>query len=110
MWANTHLSWFLGPSLVALHALVAGRRVRGRLWAVFAACVASSFINPFGWRALWQPFDFFLHLRHQLMYRTIFELKPVDWRDQLTSPLALFADGSGLPSAGAAPQASGDAG
>lgn len=91
LWANTHLSWFLGPALVALHALVADRRSRGQLWVIFAACVATSFINPFGWRALWEPFDFFLHRSHELIYLTVRELKPVDpreWRE--LAPLALL--------------------
>jgi tetratricopeptide (TPR) repeat protein len=43
--------------------------------------LAVSFLNPFGWRALWQPFDFFLHQRNEPIYRTILELLPLDWND-----------------------------
>ena len=50
-------------------------------------------MNPFGWRALWQPFDYALHLRHELMYRTISELKPVDWRRYATTALPVLVGG-----------------
>ncbi|HKQ57805.1 MAG TPA: hypothetical protein VJY35_08035, partial [Candidatus Eisenbacteria bacterium] len=99
-WANVHLSWFLGPAMIGLHALVeSGRALRGargarplRLWLICAACVAVSFVNPFGGRGLWEAFDFFLHRRHELLYRTILELLPVDWREwRELAPLALTA-------------------
>jgi len=91
VWANVHLSWFFGPALVALHALAAKRGTRARLWAVAAACVAVSFLNPFGWRALWEPFDFYLHRSHELLYRAVLELTPpeiTEWRE--LAPLALL--------------------
>jgi hypothetical protein len=120
MWANVHLSWFLGPALVALHAgedtwrrlsppkrVPASRKGRlvaateshpssasspSRLWLILVACIAISFLNPFGWRALWEPFDFFLHRRHELIYRTILELNPPDFRESWREmvPLALL--------------------
>src|SRR5207244_4027293 len=74
-----------------------GRNAAGggpRTLAVTAlAAVVISFVNPFGWRALWLPFDFVLHLRHELMYRTIRELEPVDWRLFIRTTLPLIVAG-----------------
>ena len=115
IWANAHLSYYLGFVILAIYLAeewVVTRRgwrrpassppeaQRGRSWrgacrlaVVGLAAFAISFVNPFGWRALWQPFDFFLHLRHELMYRTIAELKPVDWRRYVHTVLPLLAGG-----------------
>jgi hypothetical protein len=60
---------------------------------VTLAAAAISFVNPFGWRALWQPFDFFFNLRHELMYRTIKELEPVDWRVYVHTALPFLVVG-----------------
>ncbi|MGH7730452.1 MAG: hypothetical protein ACRENJ_04295, partial [Candidatus Eiseniibacteriota bacterium] len=88
VWANSHLSWFLGMILVGVHWLAAqlaamrrrsgdaGRDPRpNRLLLVALASLAVSFLNPFGWRALWQPFDFALHWRDEPMFRAIGELQ-----------------------------------
>ena len=90
VWANTHLSWFLGMVLIGIHwlaAQVAARRRRpgdtgpgprpNRLLLVALASLAVSFLNPFGWRALWQPFDFALHWRGEPMFQAIGELQPL---------------------------------
>jgi hypothetical protein len=86
-WANTHLSYFLGFILLGLHGLaaqIAAWRHRasptrvpgpGRLALVGLAALAVSFVNPFGWRALWQPFDFALHWRNEPMFVNIGELQ-----------------------------------
>ena len=34
---------------------------------------------PFGWQALWQPFEYFLYWRNEPIYKTIGELNPVDF-------------------------------
>lgn len=78
-WVNTHVSFplfflVLGTHLVATRA--SGKR---RLWGIAALCALVLLLNPFGWRALGQPFEFALHLRGEPMYRLIAELKPVDW-------------------------------
>jgi Flp pilus assembly protein TadD len=88
VWANTHLSWFLGMVLIGIHWLAAQlaalRRKPGdtgpgprpnRLLLVALASLAVSFLNPFGWRALWQPFDFALHWRGEPMFQAIGELQ-----------------------------------
>jgi Flp pilus assembly protein TadD len=38
---------------------------------------AIAFANPFGWAALWQPFDYALHLSREPLFRGIGELQPV---------------------------------
>jgi tetratricopeptide (TPR) repeat protein len=54
------------------------------LWALLA-----SFVNPFGWRALWQPFEFFFHWRHEPIFRDIVELRPIDWSQNWRNGLPL---------------------
>lgn len=91
IWANAHISYYLGLTITGVHAVAATIVSRGRtaegvpaqrpgaLWAALAACVAVSFVNPFGWSLLAQPFDYFLVWRHEPIYQTIGELQPVDW-------------------------------
>ncbi len=108
IWANAHVSYYLGFVILGFYLLeawlVARRGARGRSGAgafpgsrrlaiVGLAALAISFVNPFGWRALWQPFDFFLHLRHEIMYRTILELKPVAWRLYINTALPVLVGG-----------------
>jgi hypothetical protein len=95
-YANAHLSYYFGLAIIAIYALDARRRraphVR-RLWIVLAAAAAASFLNPFGARALWQPFDYYLRLRHELLFRTIGELAPLDWSRSLTTGVPLLFGG-----------------
>jgi hypothetical protein len=109
-WANVHLSYFLGLALIAIYALDSAWRAghaRTRrapaadggvtrrtslAWVLLAAC-AASFVNPFGGRALWQPFDYFLSGRHESIYRGIPELSPVDWSRHLFDGLPLLLGG-----------------
>jgi hypothetical protein len=87
-WANTHLSYFLGFLLLGIHwgaaqaaAWRRDRRTAGadprprRLVLVGLAALAASFLNPYGWRALWQPFDFALHWRNEAIFAGIGELQ-----------------------------------
>ena len=99
-WANTHISWYLGFAVTGtylLDDLLPGRgggaaaRIRARRLAIVAlGALAISFVNPWGWRALWQPFDYFLHWRHEPIFQIIRELRPVNWRDYERSPLPLL--------------------
>ncbi|HKQ57943.1 MAG TPA: hypothetical protein VJY35_08740 [Candidatus Eisenbacteria bacterium] len=84
LWANVHISYWLGLVVLAVYALDEvlrrDRPARGpALWMVLLAAMAISFANPFGVRALAQPFEF-LFARTDPMYRTIGELQPLDWR------------------------------
>jgi len=93
-WANVHISYWMGLAVQAIYFLGAwpdGRtsvsapleRAGWRGWrapvAIGLASAAASFLNPWGWRALSQPFEYFLYWRHEAVYRTIAELTPIDW-------------------------------
>ena len=112
-WANVHISYYLGLALIGIHAVsrretasapspeplpggVAGllaRVDRLPLLAVLPLAAAVSFANPFGWRALWEPFQYFLVWRHEPVYQPIPELAPllVTWRSQLRDGLPVLA-------------------
>jgi hypothetical protein len=94
VWANCHVSYFLGPVVLGLYHLgsddaervTAAGKPRGgargmapRLPWVGLAMIAISFVNPYGWRALWQPFEFALFWRREPIFETIGELRPVMW-------------------------------
>jgi hypothetical protein len=107
IWANTHLSYWIGLALIAIHWVSGPRRapasseegapLRGWLSrlddlplpVVLALCAAISFANPFGWRALWQPFEYMLIWRREPVYTAIPELAPLylNWRAHLRSGL-----------------------
>jgi len=103
-WANTHPSYYLGFIMIGVHLLedlrwlngargaeaAAARAAFRRLSAIALAGLAISFVNPWGWRPLWQPFDFFLHLRHEPIYQGIGELQPLDWRNNDRNGLVLL--------------------
>jgi len=96
IWANAHISWYLGFAVMGAYGLddlvharrdsAAAARLRRLAWTALAA-LAISFVNPWGWRALWQPFEYQLVWRNEPIYRTIVELNPVDWTNYLWSPL-----------------------
>ena len=107
VWANVHLTWYLGFVLLGVHladalwtawrppgtdptARDAARARAAGLVRVGLACVAVSFVNPFGWRALWQPVHYVLFMRHEALYRLISELGPVDWSRNLWNGLPVL--------------------
>jgi len=98
LWANVHVSYYLGFLLLGVHLIDAHWRAwRGdrdarpaMLWAATAAAAAISLLHPGGWRALAQPFEFALFWRNDPMFRTIVELQPLMWRDALRSGLPLL--------------------
>jgi hypothetical protein len=92
IWANCHISYHLGLLLLGIHAVeahFAGQRPT-KLWKVLAAALAVSFVNPFGWRALWQPFEYFLFWRHEPIFKIISELGPIDWTLNRRNGLAVL--------------------
>jgi hypothetical protein len=93
LWANAHISYYLGFVLAGGYLLDDLLRRRGHareLALAVAAAAAASFVNPFGWRALAQPFEYFLRGRHEPIYSTIGELQPIDWSVSLANGLPLF--------------------
>lgn len=101
LWANVHASWWMGLAFTALFAAEAAWRggrdpaARGEARALagwLALSALASFVNPFGWRALAQPFEYQFVSRNDPLYRTIAELGPVRWREHLRDGgIALFA-------------------
>jgi hypothetical protein len=93
VWVNTHGSWALGLILfflVAVSGFVEGRwgLVESRRWTRSetkqlilsgAASVGALFINPYGWRAVWYPFD--LALNQKLNIAHVQEWTPVNFQD-----------------------------
>jgi hypothetical protein len=61
-----------------------------KLIAVTLAADLVSFVNPFGWRALWLPFEFMFFLRSEPIYRTIGELQPVMWSNNARNGLPVL--------------------
>jgi hypothetical protein len=97
LWVNAHISWWMGIALTSvfladarLRAPRPGRR-RGRARSIWLAqSVAVLFINPFGWKAVTQPFEYQLSLKDDPLFRTIAELQPVDWSVNVANGLPVF--------------------
>jgi hypothetical protein len=102
VWANIHPSYYMGFVMIGFHVLDDLRLARWgkgpegfgaaedarRLVLLACAGLAISFVNPWTWRPLWAPFDFFIRLRHEPLYREIGELKPLDWHNNARNGLA----------------------
>lgn len=96
LWANAHVSFWMGWVVTALHlgdALLRERRIPVPLTIAFVASVACSLVNPFGIETLAQPFVYQLTLRNDPLYRTIAELHSVDWSRNLWNGLPLLVAG-----------------
>ena len=89
VWINSHISYPIGFAVIGAYLIEAHWSARrpgadpgrsaGSLWLVALAALAVSFLNPFGWRALWEPFDYYLHWKGDPLYFTIAELRPLMW-------------------------------
>ncbi len=96
VWANCHISYHLGFAILGAYGLDAWIRERRPPWKLIGIGtigLGASFVNPFGWRALWWPFDFALHQRHEPIYVTIGELEPLRWRENLWNGAPLLVLG-----------------
>ena len=96
IWANTHISYYLFFVVLGIHLLAAhlpprrtGAPPVRELWLTGLAAAAISFVNPSGWRTLWQPFEFWLVWRKELIYQSIGEMGPVEWSIHRTDGLPL---------------------
>src|SRR6185503_10456816 len=106
LWINVHISYYLSLVLLLVYQLpwaspLAQRpaqrdQLRRKLAMTTVAAAAAVFVNPFGWRAVAEPFDYFFHWRHEPLYKSIAELHGIDWhfhfRDGLL-PLMLLWPG-----------------
>jgi hypothetical protein len=103
VWANAHISWYLGFILLGamtIDALLAaargdasGRARSRRLALVAGASIVASFLNPFGVRLLAQPFEFAFSWRHDPMFQAIGELQPLVWSANLKNGLPIMMAG-----------------
>jgi hypothetical protein len=100
LWANSHVSYYLGFALVGIHLLDAHLRARApgargprSLWWIALAMAAVSFVNPYGWQGLARPFLFAFSWRNDPLVARISELKPLDWKINLMNGLPLMVAG-----------------
>lgn len=97
LWANVHISWWIGLAVQAIYFADAWWSRRSgtsaplaRLAVIGALSGAASLVNPFGWRALAQPFEYWFRWRHEPIFQTISELQPVDWAANVRNLLPLL--------------------
>ena len=91
VWINAHISYYLGfVVIVAFFLDGLWKRSRGdetgrpmRLLLVMLAAGVACFANPYGLRAIIQPFDFFLHGRTEPIFRYVDELQPLEWSENI---------------------------
>ncbi len=90
IWTNTHGSWLIGIFLLAVYlicgwftvqrgSIVPSRRSQTdqmRLCWILLGSVAVLFLNPYGWRLVWNPFD--MMFQQKLNIATIEEWRPLD--------------------------------
>lgn len=95
LWANAHISYYLGfivSGAYLLDDLIHRRQGRrpGALALAIAVAAVASLANPFGWRALLQPLDYFTIWRHEPVYQSIGELAPIYWDVHYRDGLVLW--------------------
>lgn len=90
LWINLHGSWFIGLGLLSLYILCGLFSIdigvfkqaafspseRNRLILVFLGCLAAVFVNPYGWRLVWNPLDMLLN--QKLMIAVMDEWQPLN--------------------------------
>ncbi len=95
LWANAHISYYLGFIVSGAYLLDdLLHRKQGRKPLVLAlamgAAALASLANPFGWRTLVQPLEYFTVWRHEPVYQSIGELAPIYWDVHVRDALPLW--------------------
>ncbi|HXS82721.1 MAG TPA: hypothetical protein VN896_08365 [Methylomirabilota bacterium] len=92
LWANAHISYYLGFIISGAYLLddLLKRRAPGALALAMAAAAVASLANPFGWEALVQPLQYFTVWRHEPVYQSIGELSPIYWDVHVIDLLPLW--------------------
>lgn len=100
IWANTHASYSIGFVMLGIHLLDAHFGPRAKvgpnpraLWLAAGAAAAVSFLNPYGWHALWRPFQYSFEWRHDAFMAGISELMPLQWNVNISNGLPLLIAG-----------------
>jgi hypothetical protein len=99
-WVNAHISYplffVIGIAYLA-DATWRARRTTGAAYEhprglalALLAALAAGMLNPFGFAALAQPFDYVLHGSHEPIYRNIIELRPLLWSWNVRNGLIAF--------------------
>jgi hypothetical protein len=90
VWINLHGSWFIGLGLLTLYIVCGSFSIdmgvfkqaafsaaeRNRLILIFLSTVAACFVNPYGWRLVWNPLDMLLN--QKLMLAVMEEWQPLN--------------------------------
>jgi hypothetical protein len=90
IWVNLHGSWLIGLALLVLYILCGTFGVkkgiieqeafspveRNRFLAVLGLSVGALFVNPYGWRLVWNPID--MMFNQKLNIANVMEWKPLD--------------------------------
>ena len=90
LWGNLHGTWLIGLALLVLYGATGYVRMemgalqqqphppadQRQLAAVVLASVAALFVNPYGWRLVWNPMDMMLNQRVNIT--TVAEWKPLN--------------------------------
>ena len=104
IWINLHGSWIIGVALLVLYIASGLFNVnagifqqkafaaeqRNRLLLVFIASLALLFVNPYGWRLVWNPFD--MAFNQTLNIANVIEWQPLNL-DWIVGKAALIAIG-----------------
>ena len=90
IWINLHGSWIIGLALLVLYILCGAFGVRkgiveqeaftsaerNRFLTALGLSVAALFVNPYGWRLVWNPID--MMFNQKLNIANVMEWKPLD--------------------------------
>jgi hypothetical protein len=90
LWVNLHGTWLIGLALLALYSAAGYAHVgmgalqqqpfssadHRRHAVIVGASIAALFVNPYGWRLVWNPLDMILNQRVNIA--TVAEWKPLN--------------------------------
>ena len=90
VWVNLHGSWLIGLGLLVLYILCGAFGIRkgiieqeaftaaerNQFFAALGLSVGALFINPYGWRLVWNPID--MMFNQKLNIANVMEWKPLD--------------------------------
>lgn len=101
VWVNLHGSWLIGLAVLVLYIVCGWWGVekgmfaqpafsavqRKRLLKVLAVSIGALFVNPYGWRLLWNPFD--MQFAQRLNLGNVQEWQPLNLSEPLGKMVVL---------------------